>query len=347
MNLAPFKDLIDQLVSGYDLDEEQSIRAFQIMMGGGATPAQIAAFLVAMRIKGETVTEITGAARTMRHKALAFTAPEGAIDTCGTGGDASGSYNISTATAIVTAACGIPVVKHGNRSVSSRSGSADVMKELGVNLQASTETMERALAECNLCFLMAPAYHKAMRHVGPVRQELGMRTIFNLLGPLSNPAGVSRQLLGVYSPRLLQPLAEVLVELEIESAWVVHGHGGLDEISLTGNTQVVRVENGKIDSFEVDPAEANLRLCDPADLRGGDAATNARALEAVLAGRASPYRDIVCLNAAACLVLSHIAEDLAEGALIARKAIDSGDARDSLNTLIRITNEEGSEDDDS
>lgn len=340
MSPAPFKDFIQQVVDGRDLSREESQRAFQIMMQGGATPAQMGALLVALRIKGETIDELTGAAITMRQKALQFDAPENAIDTCGTGGDATGTYNISTATAIVTAACGVPVVKHGNRSVSSLSGSADVMRQLNVNLTAPPEVMQQALNECNLCFLMAPSYHKATRHVAPVRQELGLRTLFNLLGPLSNPANVKRQLMGVYDGQLVEPLAHVLRELGATDVWVVHGHGGLDEISLTGETKIAELKDGKITSKTIHPHDAGLEICDMKDLEGGDAEYNARAIERLLAGSASAYRDIVCLNSAASLIVAGRTDNLRTGVEIAQQAIDSGDARHVLNQLVEITNQE-------
>ncbi len=340
MTLAPFKDFIQQVVDGKDLSREEAQRAFQIVMKGGATPAQMGALLVALRIKGETVDELTGAALTMRQKALQFMAPENAIDTCGTGGDSTGTYNISTATAIVTAACGVPVVKHGNRSVSSKSGSADVMAKLDVNLTASHEIMQQALDECNLCFLMAPSYHKATRHVAPIRQELGLRTLFNLLGPLSNPASVKRQLMGVYDIRLIEPLANVLRELGATDVWVVHGHGGLDEISLTGETHIVELKNGKITRRTIHPHDAGLDLCEMKDLKGGDATYNAQAIEQLLAGHASAYRDIVCLNSAASLIVAGKTDNLRDGVAIAQQAIDSTNARHVLNKLIEITNQE-------
>ena len=340
MSQVPFKDFIELAVDGKDLDAEQSERAFQIIMSGGATPAQMSALLIALRIKGETVTELTSAAQIMRQKALAFEAPENAIDTCGTGGDASGTYNISTATAIVTAACGVPVVKHGNRSVSSKSGSADIMKEIGVNIFASPKYMQQALDECGLCFLVAPSFHKAMRHVAPVRQELGIRTMFNLLGPLSNPAGLKNQLLGVYSPDLLMPLAEVLRELGCENAWIVHGHGGLDEISLTGPTQAAILHNGEITIQIINPEDAGLELCEMDELRGGGAKENAEALEKLLAGQPSAYLDITCLNAAASLIIARKADNLCEGVEMAMQSIDNGAAITVLNRLIEITNQE-------
>lgn len=340
MSSNAFIESLHKVANGENLNREEMQRAVQIMMTGGATPAQIAAFLVALRIKGETVEELTGAAMMMRQKALAFDAPADAIDTCGTGGDASGTYNISTATAILVAACGVPVVKHGNRSVSSRSGSADVMREMGVNLAASPTAMQTALNETNLCFLMAPNHHRAMRHISPVRQELGLRTLFNLLGPLSNPAGVKRQLLGVYDAALLQPIAEVLRELGTEAAWVVHGDGGLDEISLTGSTQIAELKNGTITHREITPEDAGLELCEMADLKGGDAYTNALALDQLLSGKASAYRDIVCFNAAATLLLCNVTADLKEGVALASEAIDNTSARHVVNRLVEITNEE-------
>ncbi len=339
MSGIPFKDFIEKTVSGESLTDEEALRAFQIMMSGGATPAQMAALLVAMRINGETVSEMIGAAKAIRHNALTFDAPEGAIDTCGTGGDATGTYNISTATAIVAAACGVPVVKHGNRSVSSKSGSADIMRVLNVDLTAPAEVMQQALHDCNLCFLMAPTYHKAMRHVAPVRQELGMRTLFNLLGPLSNPGGVKRQLMGVYSADLIEPLAKVLRELGCEHAWVVHGHGGLDEISLTGPTKAAILKDNEITLTEIHPSDAGLELCEMEELKGGEATENAAALEQVLAGKKSAYRDIVCLNTAASLVIAGKTNNLAEGVILSAEAIDNGSARHVLNQLIEITNQ--------
>ncbi len=340
MTEIPFKYFIEQVANGHDLSLEHATRAFNIMMLGGATPAQMAALLIGLRIKGETVEELTGAALTMRQKALQFDAPENAIDTCGTGGDATGTYNISTATAIVTAACGVPVVKHGNRSVSSKSGSADVMAKLDVVLAASPKLMQEALRRCNLCFLMAPNYHKATRHVAPVRQELGLRTLFNLLGPLSNPASVKRQLMGVYSKDLIEPLAEVLRECGAVHAWVVHGHGGLDEISLTGETHVAELKDGIITRKTITPQDAGLEPCTMEELKGGDAATNAYAIEQLLSGHPSAYRDIVCFNTAAALIIAGKTTDLKQGVQLAQQAIDSSAARHVLNLLVEITNKD-------
>lgn len=334
------KSFIEQAISGEDLTVEESGRAFHVMMNGGASPAQMAALLIALRMKGESVSELVGAAQTMRHKASHFDAPEAAIDTCGTGGDGLGTYNISTATAIVAAACGVPVVKHGNRSVSSKSGSSDVLSELNVNVNASAEKMQLALQQCGLCFLMAPAYHQAMRHVAPVRQELGLRTLFNLLGPLSNPAGVKRQLIGVFSANYLRPMAETLRELGSTDAMIVHGHSGLDEISLTGETQIAHLQHGEVKEYRISPEEVGLKCCDIKALQGGDAAENAEALELLLAGAQNPYRDIVCLNTTAALIVAGKTQSWQEGVELARQKIDDYSARNVLDQLILLTKED-------
>jgi anthranilate phosphoribosyltransferase len=340
MNGEPrdFKGLIAQVADGAALGRDQAEEAFEIIMSGEATPSQMGAFLMALRVRGETIDEITGAATVMRAKALAVQAPEGAIDTCGTGGDASGTYNISTGAALVAAAAGVPVAKHGNRALSSRSGSADVLAALGVNIEAEMPHVEKALSQANIGFLMAPRHHSAMRHVGPTRVELGTRTIFNLLGPLSNPAGTKRQLIGVFHRQWTEPLAEVLGQLGSERAWVVHGSDGLDEITTTGATYVSELKDGSVASFEVTPEDAGLTRADPADLKGGDAETNAKAITAMLGGEGGPYRDIVVLNAAAALVVAGKADDLKDGAGVAAGAIDSGSAKETLAQLVAISN---------
>jgi anthranilate phosphoribosyltransferase len=340
MNGEPrdFKGLIAQVADGAALGRDQAEEAFEIIMSGEATPSQMGAFLMALRVRGETIDEITGAATVMRAKALAVQAPEGAIDTCGTGGDASGTYNISTGAALVAAAAGVPVAKHGNRALSSRSGSADVLAALGVNIEAEMPHVEKALSQANIGFLMAPRHHSAMRHVGPTRVELGTRTIFNLLGPLSNPAGTKRQLIGVFHRQWTEPLAEVLGQLGSERAWVVHGSDGLDEITTTGATYVSELKDGSVASFEVTPEDAGLTRADPADLKGGDAETNAKAITAMLGGEGGPYRDIVVLNAAAALVVAGKAGDLKDGAGVAAGAIDSGSAKETLAQLVAISN---------
>ena len=323
---------------GKDLSRDDSVRAFQIIMAGGATPAQMAAFLVALRMKGETVEEITGAAMTMRAKMDTVGAPAGAIDVCGTGGDGKGTLNVSTAVALVLAGAGVPVVKHGNRSVSSSSGSADVLSALGVQVQADKTVAEACLKGANICFLYAPLYHKAMRHVAPVRQELGMRTLFNLLGPLCNPAVPAYQLMGVYDPLLLEPMAKVLMQLGSRAAWVVHGSDGMDELTLSGPTEVMELKDGAFRRFIVTPQDAGLPEAPVDDIKGGSAAHNAREFSLLLSGKASAYRNIVLLNAAAALVIGGLADDLKAGAAIAAAAIDDGKAKECLANLARITN---------
>ncbi|MCZ6447624.1 MAG: anthranilate phosphoribosyltransferase [Alphaproteobacteria bacterium] len=333
-----FKRLIALVADGASLSRQQAEEAFEVIMSGEATPSQMGAFLMALRVRGETVDEITGAATVMRAKALSVNAPEGAMDTCGTGGDASGTYNISTGAALLVAAAGVPVAKHGNRALSSLSGSADVLAALGVNIEAEITRVEQAMREANIGFLMAPRHHAAMRHVGPTRVELGTRTIFNLLGPLSNPAGAKRQLIGVFDRRWTAPMAEVLGRLGSQRAWVVHGSDGLDEITTTGATTVSEFNDGTVSSFEVTPEDAGLSRADPADLKGGDAETNARAITEMLDGVTGPYRDIVLLNAGAALVVADKAGDLKEGAGLAAEAIASGKAKETLARLVTISN---------
>jgi anthranilate phosphoribosyltransferase len=289
-------------------------------------------------VRGETVDELTGGALAMRERMVRIKAPRGAIDTCGTGGDASGTYNVSTAAGIVAAACGVPVAKHGNRALSSKAGSADVLKALGVDIDVAPEVIERSIGEAGIGFMMAPRHHGAMRHVAGARVELGTRTIFNLLGPLANPAGATRQLMGVFAREWTLPIARVLDRLGVERAWVVHGAGGLDEVSTLGPTLVASLEAGRVETFEVDPGEAGLEPASLEDLRGGDAAANAAALEAVLESAPGAFRDIVLLNSAAALIIAGQAADLKDGALRAAAAIDSGAARATLARLVQITN---------
>ena len=332
------KPLIGKVADGNSLDQDEATQAFDIIMSGNATPAQIGAFLMALRVRGETVEEITGAAMTMRAKALKVSAPAGAIDIVGTGGDGSGSYNISTAAAIVTASCGVPIAKHGNRALSSKSGASDVLWSLGVNLDADLDPVEQAISEAGIGFLMAPLYHGAMKHVGGPRVELGTRTIFNLLGPLTNPAGVKRQFSGAFSRDWIVPMATVLGNLGCERAWVVHGSDGLDELTTTGPSFVADLKDGKVTTFEVSPQDAGIAIAQPDDLKGGDPDHNAAALNAVLAGEAGPYRDIVLYNAAAALMIADKAQDLKDGVAQATAAIDDGRARQTLDKLIAITN---------
>ena len=332
------KVLIGKAAGGESLSQEEATRAFDIIMSGNATPAQIGGLLMALRVRGETVEEITGAATTMRAKALKVSAPDNAIDIVGTGGDGSGTYNISTAAAIVTAACGVPIAKHGNRNLSSKSGASDVLASLGVNLEANLKTVEKAISEAGIGFLMAPLYHGAMKHVGGPRVELGTRTIFNLLGPLTNPAGVKRQFSGAFSRDWIVPMATVLGNLGCERAWVVHGSDGIDELTTTGPSYVADLKDGKVSEFEVSPDEAGIPLASSDDLKGGDPDYNARALNAVLDGEAGPYRDVVLYNAAAALLIADKANDLKDGVAQASSAIDDSKARRTLDKLVAITN---------
>ncbi len=319
------KPVLARLAAGERLAESEAEAAFGIIMAGEATPAQIAGLLMAMRVRGETVPEMTGAVRAMRARMAAIEAPPGAIDIVGTGGDASGSLNISTATALVVAGCGVPVAKHGNRALSSRSGAADALAALGVDLDVPLDRLETVLRTAGMVFLMAPRHHAALRHAAGPRVELGTRTIFNLLGPMANPARVRRQLTGAYDAAWLRPMAETLARLGTESAWLVHGQG-LDEIALSGETRVVALQDGAIREFSIAPEDAGLRRAPPEAIRGGEPAENALALAALLDGAPGPYRDIVLLNAAAALVVARRDTDLASGAARAAAAIDSGAA---------------------
>lgn len=339
MSAHAIHPILALLADGKNLSQENAARAFQIIMNAGATPAQMAAFLMALRVKGETIEEITGGATAMRAKARRLKAPPGAIDTCGTGGDSKGTYNISTATAFVLAACGLPVVKHGNRSVSSLSGSADVLAVLGININADIPVLERCIKECGIAFLMAPHFHPAMRHIAPVRQELGMRTIFNLLGPLANPASPDFQLLGVYSGQWVEPLAHALKALGTKAAWVVHGSDGLDELSLSGPSKVAELKDGKVRCFELSPEEAGLERVPLEALKGQTPEHNASAMIDALSGMESAYRRAILYNAAAGLVISGKAADLKQGVDMGKDAIDSGKAHTILKKLVEISHE--------
>src|SRR6266536_3672155 len=332
------KALIAKVASGAALTLEESAQAFDRMMSGEATPSQMGGLLMALRVRGETVDEITGAVRTMRSKMLAVEAPADAIDVVGTGGDASGSFNISTCAAFVVAGTGVPVAKHGNRALSSRCGAADVLAALGVRIQLPPDAISRCIREAGIGFMFAPAHHPAMKHVGPTRVELGTRTIFNLLGPLSNPAGVKRQMVGVFSKQWVEPLAQVLKNLGSESVWVVHGSDGLDEITTAGPTHVAALENGAVRTFEITPEEMGLQRVKPEALRGGEAKENAQALVDVLKGKSGAFRDVAVLNAAAALVVAARAKDLKQALALAQKSIDSGEAASRLQRLVAISN---------
>jgi len=332
------KGLIAKAATGAALTREEAARGFHTMMAGEATPSQMGGLLMALRVRGETVDEITGAVAAMREKMLTVKAPADAIDVVGTGGDASGSYNISTCAAFIVAGAFVPVAKHGNRALSSRSGAADVLGALGVNIELAAEQVGRCIADAGIGFMFAPAHHPAMKNVGPTRVELGTRTIFNLLGPLSNPAGVKRQMVGVFSRQWIEPLAHVLKNLGSTAVWVVHGSDGLDEITTSGVTYVAALENGAIRTFEITPEEVGLTRVKPEALRGGDARQNAQALTDVLKGKKGPFRDIAVLNAAAGLIVAGRANDLKEAVALAQKSIDSGEAEGRLQRLIKVSN---------
>ncbi|HLA41097.1 MAG TPA: anthranilate phosphoribosyltransferase [Candidatus Glassbacteria bacterium] len=333
-------DAIRLLVEGRDLDPDQARETMTEIMEGAALPSQIGAFLTALRLKGETVEEISEFARVMRAKVTPVKSAVHSrlLDTCGTGGDGSGSFNISTAAAFVAAGAGVPVAKHGNRSVSSRCGSADVLKELGINIEASPDTVGRCLDEAGICFIFAPLFHPAMKHaIGP-RREIGIRTVFNVLGPLTNPAGATVQLLGVYDRALAETLAGVLGRLGSERAYVVHGHGGLDEISLSGPTAVAQLEAGRVTSFTIRPQDFGIESRPVDSIRGGNAPANAGILRDVLAGQPGPCRDAVVLNAGAAISAFNAGMSIADGITRAVQSIDGGGAADKLEALIETSN---------
>ncbi|MGE3247725.1 MAG: anthranilate phosphoribosyltransferase [Beijerinckiaceae bacterium] len=333
-----FKPVLAKVASGKSLSRSEAEAAFEDLLSGDVTPAQMGGFLMALRVRGETVDEYTGAAAAMRGKMLKVRAPQGAIDIVGTGGDGSGSYNVSTLASIIVAACGVPVAKHGNRALSSKSGASDVLTALGVVVGQKPEQIEACLKEANIGFMMAPNHHAATRHVAPVRVEFGTRTIFNILGPLSNPASVKRQLSGAFSRELIEPMARALGQLGSEAAWVVHGSDGLDELTTTGITYVAELRDGKVECFEVTPEDAGLARAKPENLKGGDPEYNAKALRDVLDGAQTPYRDIALLNAAAALLVAGKAQTLKEGVAIAAEAISDGRARQTLDKLVAASN---------
>jgi anthranilate phosphoribosyltransferase len=332
------KILIAKAASGQSLTRDEAASAFDRMMSGEATPSQMGGLLMALRVRGETVDEITGAASTMRSKMTKVAAPPDAIDVVGTGGDASGSYNVSTCAALIVAGAGVPVAKHGNRALSSKSGAADVLGALGVKIDLRPDEITRCIYEAGIGFMFAPSHHPATKNVAPTRVELGTRTIFNLLGPISNPASVKRQMVGVYSKQWVEPVAQVLKLLGSECAWVAHGSDGLDEITTSGPSTIAALENGSIRTFEINPEDAGIARAKPEALKGGDAESNAAALTAVLKGTQGPYRDIAILNAAAALIVAGKAKDLKAGVAIAVKSVDSGEAEGRLERLIKVSN---------
>jgi anthranilate phosphoribosyltransferase len=332
------KTIIAKVATGASLTRIEAANAFDRMMSGEATPSQMGAMLMGLRVRGETVDEITGAVSAMRAKMLPVTAPAEAVDIVGTGGDGSGSVNVSTCASFIVAGAGVPVAKHGNRALSSKSGAADVLAALGVRIDLTPDQVSRCVKETGIGFMFAPSHHPAMKNVGPTRVELATRTIFNLLGPLSNPAGVTRQMVGVFSRQWVQPLAQVLKNLGAESIWVVHGSDGLDEITLTGPTFVAALEGGNIRTFEITPDDAGLPRASGDALKGGDASANAVALKGVLDGKPGAYRDVALLNAAAALIVAGRAANLKEGVAIGAKALDSGAAAERLKQLIAVSN---------
>lgn len=335
--MSALKPHIAKVATGASLTFDEARDAFNIIMSGDATPGQVGGFLMALRVRGETVDEIAGAVATMRDKMLRVEAPEGAIDIVGTGGDNSHSVNISTASAFVIAGAGVPVAKHGNRGLSSQTGAADVLMALGVKLDIEAEIISRCIREAGVGFMFAPQHHPAMRHVGPTRVELGTRTIFNLLGPLSNPAGVKRQMVGVFAPEWLVPVVETLKTLGAERVWVAHGDG-LDEITTTGETHLSTLMDGKVESLVIKPEDFGLVRRSRESLKGGDANFNAKALRETISGTAGAYRDTVLMNAGAGLVVAGKAETLADGIAQAAGAIDSGLAVSALDRLVKVSN---------
>jgi anthranilate phosphoribosyltransferase len=333
-----FKAIIAKVATGTALTRDEAAVAFDRMMSGEATPSQMGGLLMALRVRGETVDEITGAVTAMRAKMIRVSAPPDAVDVVGTGGDGSGSVNVSTCASFIVAGAGVPVAKHGNRALSSRSGAADCLAALGVRIDLAPVDVGRCIAEAGIGFMFAPTHHPAMKNVGPTRVELATRTIFNLLGPLSNPADVRRQMVGVFSRQWVQPLAEVLRNLGSQQAWVVHGADGLDEITLTAPTYVAALENGTIRSFEVTPEEAGLGRAPAGSLKGGDAGENAAALRGVLRGDAGPFRDVALFNAAAALIVAGRAGDLKQAVGLARESLDSGAAARKLDQLVAVSN---------
>jgi anthranilate phosphoribosyltransferase len=332
------KVLIGKVATGATLTREEAASAFDRMMSGEATPSQMGGILMALRVRGETVDEITGAVSAMRSKMLRVKAPTDAVDVVGTGGDGSGSVNVSTCASFIVAGAGVPVAKHGNRALSSKSGAADCLAALGIKIDLTPEQVGRCVNEAGIGFMFAPSHHPAMKNVGPTRVELATRTIFNLLGPLSNPAGVRRQMVGVFSRQWVQPLAQVVKNLGAESSWVVHGSDGLDEITLAGPTFVAALEDGNIRAFEVTPEDAGLSRAHGDALKGGDAEANAASLRGVLEGKPGAFRDVALLNAAAALIVAGKAKTLKDGVALGTTSLDSGAAMNKLKQLIAVSN---------
>lgn len=337
MSAFDFKPALRRIVAGEVLDGKTTEAAIEALISGDVPDAVIGGFLIGLAQRGEDVGEIAATVRVLRRHMVAVSAPTGAIDMCGTGGDGQGTWNISTAAALIAAACGVKVAKHGNRALSSLSGSAEVLAELGVNINASPQTIARSIEAAGIGFMFAPAHHPAMKHVGAARAALGVRTIFNLAGPLSNPAGVKRQLMGVPEEKWLMPMAQVLKATGAEKAWVVHGTDGLDELTLTGASHVAELAGGALRQFTITPEDAGLPIVTPEALRGGSPKENANAIRVLLAGEKTPLRDIACLNAAAALIVSDKADNLKQGVAMAAQAIDDGKAAETLKQLAEAT----------
>ncbi len=332
------KSAIYDLLNGRDLSLETTKEVMNQIMEGRATNAQIAAFLTAMRMKGETIEEITACARVMREKSTKLSHSKDVLDIVGTGGDEFSTFNISTIAALVVASCGVPVAKHGNRSVSSKCGSADLLEALGVKIDISAEMSGKILEDIGICFMFAPTYHASMKYAAPVRRELGVRTIFNILGPLANPAGANMQLLGVYDENLVEPMANVLANLGVKRAMVVHGHDGLDEITLCGTTTICEVADGKLNSFFMTPEQLGLTRCEMKDLIGGEPLENAKIAMDILDGEKGPKRDVVVLNSAVCLYMFYNNMTLRDCVKMAQSAIESGKAKQLLTDFIKLSN---------
>jgi anthranilate phosphoribosyltransferase len=337
--MEEMKPFLAKVADGNALNQSEAWQAFDIIMSGKATPSQIGAFLMALRLRGETVDEITGAVSQMRAKMSTVDAPENAVDIVGTGGTGTKTYNISTCAAMIMAGSGISVAKHGNKALSSLSGSGDVLSSLGVNLEQDSQGVTRCIKEANIGFMFAPNHHSSMRFVGPSRVEMGIRTIFNLLGPLANPAGVKHHLIGVFDPQWLEPFAQTLKNLDSKMAWIIHGEGGLDEISTLGETQIVQLKDGEITRFTISPEDVGLPRARMEDIRGGTGDANAVALRAILSGEKGPYRDIVVMNAAAGLLIGGKVDSYADGVELAQQIIDNGDALNALNKLVAVSNQ--------
>lgn len=336
--MSAFRPFLAIAMSGRTLSADEMREAMGVVLDGGASDIELAGFLAALRARGETVEEITAAAQAMRARAVTVDAPDNAIDTAGTGGDGADTFNISTAAALIIAGTGIPVAKHGNKAASSKSGSSEVLEALDVKLDIPPALIAHCIAEAKIGFMFAALHHGAVRHAAAARKALGVRTIFNVLGPLSNPAGAKRQLLGVFSRDLVRPIAEVLPRLGVKSAWVVHGEDGLDEMTTTGRTFIAELRDGAIREFEITPEDAGLPRAKPANLKGGAPAANAEAIKRLLAGERGAYRDIAVLNAAAALIVSEAADDITAGVRLAEQSIDSGAAAAALAKLAGLSN---------